>query len=848
MQGESVKRIFMSDPKESEQTPAMRQYLEIKRQHADCLLFYRMGDFFELFFEDAVIASKELEIALTKRGKKSDGSDIPMCGVPAHAYELYLTKLIQKGFKVAICDQTETPEQARQRGARGPLQRMVVRIVTRGTLTEDNLLTSSHNYLLAISPIRKTNSSLSVAIADISTGFFGVETIPDEELFNTITRWDPAEIVMADSTFSEFSHLPNWEVWKPRLTLLPKLRFDVTNAEHLLKSVYDVTTLDVFGKMQTSELQAAGVLVDYVMMTQCCRTITLSPPKILQTKEFLAIDAATRRNLELVSSSSATGSGTLLHVLDKAVTAVGKRLLKERLSAPLLHIPAIEHRLDQVQFFVQNMALCQQLREALAKTQDLERIISRLTLGRASPRDLGALRNTLQKVVLLQQLLTAPEASAWWQDALSGHDALLQMLENALMLELPVFVHQGGFIAVGFDAVLDEARRLKEHADETLQELQNKYAQETGINNLRIRRNNVWGIYIEVSAAQTTKVPFSFVHRQTLTNCTRYTTEELAALEKSINSAETTVLARETELFQELCADVLRQAASLIALSNAIAEIDMASMSAFLAHEYHYTRPTFTEDTSLEICNGRHPVVEMSNKQIGQNFCGNDCTLSKKQRRFLLVTGPNMAGKSTFLRQNAILIIMAQMGMFIPADSAKIGITDRIFSRIGAADDLAYGRSTFMVEMIETASILHQATERSFVILDEIGRGTATYDGLAIAWSVSEYLYQHIQCRTLFATHYHELIQLAEQCKAMCPVTADVKEWEGKIIFLHRMIDGFAQRSYGIHVAQLAGLPKAVILRAQELLHTFEKTGQPLVVPKEKVKSSLKPESQNVLF
>lgn len=804
-------------------TPMMRQYHAIKKKYADCLLFYRMGDFFELFLDDAITASKELDITLTKRGRQANGEDIPMCGVPAHSYEIYLSKLIQKGYRVAICDQTETPDQARKRGAKGPLNREIVRIVTSGTLTEDNLLTANNNYLLAISPFKKDKQPVGIAIADISTGFFGVEYVASNDLFNTVMRWNPSEVILSDTTFTHLSTNEEWNIWKNKLTILPELRFDSTNAQHLLESIYNVQTLDVFGKMHKEEIQAAGVLVDYVMTTQCCRNISLLPPKMILSKEFLTIDAATCRNLELVVSNSENENSSLLAVLDQTVTAAGKRLLVQRLSSPLLDISKIDQRLDTVEIFVQDMALCYQVREILKSTYDIERIISRMSLNRVSPRDLGALRATLHKSQVMQKLLEQCFANTTWNASLIGYDSLIQLLDDALIDELPVYANNGDFIADHFNEQLDEVRQLKRHSSETLMALQSEYSQKTGINTLKIKQNNVWGIYIEVSASQTAKVPFDFIHRQTLTNCSRYTTHELLQLEQAINQAESKALLCELNLFNDICAQVLQRKNDLLNFSHTLAEIDVTATSAFLAVKNHYVRPTFSKDPILEIKNGRHPVVEQTFTNHEQSFSGNDCSMDAEHQRFLLLTGPNMAGKSTYLRQNALIIIMAQMGMFVPADEAVIGIVDRIFSRIGAADDLAYGRSTFMVEMIETSMILHQATSQSFIILDEIGRGTATYDGLAIAWAVSEYLYDHIQGRTLFATHYHELTQLTEQCPAMIAMTAAVREWENKIIFLHKIVKGAGQKSYGIHVAQLAGLPKSIIHRATELLQIFEK-------------------------
>lgn len=827
-------------------TPMMQQYITIKKQHPDSLLFYRLGDFFELFFEDAIIASRELDITLTKRGRKN-GKDVPMCGVPAHSYEIYLAKLIQKGYRVVICDQTETPEEAKKRGAKGPLSRDITRIVTSGTLTEDGLLTAEHNYIMALSLLAKNKKSLAIAIADISTGFFGLEEIVVNDLGNVIARWHPSEIIISDDTFANplWSHL--FEIWKKYLTVFPKARFNETNAEYLLKSIYNVPTLDVFGHLSTLTIQAAGILIDYIMTTQCCRTLSLSTPQLICSQDFLSIDASTRRNLELVNSSSEQKNSSLFAVINKTVTAMGRRLLLEWLSAPLLDIEKIEKRLNDIEIFIKNTKFREKMRECLQNLPDIDRIISRIILGRTSPKDLGALKLALDKAKTIQKELYTYE---FFLTSFSINDELLFLdkeLTQALKNELPVLAREGNFIKDGYDSSLDKMRDLHSHVSENLQNLQSQYIQQTGIHNLKIRRNNVWGIYIEVSSSQIPKIPFDFIHRQTLTNCARYTTSELIDLEQKINQSENTALNRELELFEIIIQQILKKREEFRFLSEILAYLDVIAAGADLAIRNKYVRPQFSTQPLLQIIEGRHPVIEQSFQNQDLSFTVNDCLIDKEKRRFLLVTGPNMAGKSTYLRQNALIIIMAQMGYFVPAKRAFIGIVDQIFSRIGASDDLASGRSTFMMEMIETAAILHQATPRSFVILDEIGRGTATYDGLSIAWSVSEYLYQNIQCRTLFATHYHELTKLSDNFKAIVLITAATREWEDKIIFLHKIIEGCSQKSYGIHVAQLAGLPKAVIHRAAELLNSFEQE-MPLRAKSEKLSVKNTHSSQKELF
>lgn len=834
-------------PSEEALTPMMRQYAEIKQRHPDCLLFYRLGDFFELFFDDAVTASRELGIALTKRGRQK-GQGVPMCGVPAHAYDVYLAKLIQKGYRIAVCDQTETPEEAKKRGSKGPLTRDITRIVTSGTLTEDRLLPTGNNYIAALSLLSPNKSSVALAIADISTGFFGLEEHSVKDLETVLTRWHPTEIIVSDALFEQPELASLWEPWRSTLTLLPKARFDSENAEHVLNSVYNTTTLEVFGTLTPLEIQAAGVLVDYVMTTQCTRTLSLLPPRILHSNEFMMIDASTRRNLELTATTSSQQKSTLLATIDRTVTTLGRRLLTKWLAAPLLDIKAIQRRLDDIEAFVNKPSLRESVRELLEGLPDIERVLARIVLSRSGPRDLGALRTALEKAQELQPLFNTKEKNSLTLAYSDNLARLCQLLEQALKTELPLLMRDGDYICDGYDADLDEFRQLRDHVNDRLLLLQNEYIQKTGIHTLKIRRNNVWGIYVEVSSGQTSKVPFDFIHRQTLTNYTRYTTDELLKLERNIEHAELSALRRENELFLQLRDAILSAKEELLELASQLAYLDVVSAGGELAVTQNYVRPELSEKPVLEIVDGRHPIVEQVVTNQEAIFVANDTHLNSEDRRFLLLTGPNMAGKSTYLRQNALIILLAQMGYFVPASRATIGLVDKLFSRIGASDDLAAGRSTFMMEMIETAAILHQATPQSFVILDEIGRGTATYDGLAIAWSVSEYLYQKIQCRTLFATHYHELLQLSEVFPAFCTLTAATEEWGDKIIFLHKIVDGASARSYGIHVARLAGLPKAVIQRAQEILQTVEKDWAMPEAKIKKVTSELASSLQRELF
>ncbi|MDR2464473.1 MAG: DNA mismatch repair protein MutS [Holosporales bacterium] len=798
-------------------TPTMQQYVDIKKQHPDSLLFYRLGDFFELFFEDAVIAARELDIALTTRCKQS-GKDIPMCGVPVHAYELYISRLIQKGYRVVICDQIETAEEAKTRGAKGPLVRDVTRIVTSGTITEDGLLPAENNYIATISMPNK--NVVAVAIADVSTGFFGIESVSTKCICEVLTKWSPVEIVVSDDMFTNMQQI--LDRWKSKLTILPTTRFNTINSSHLLTSVYNVRSLDIFGLKYSHELQAAGILVDYVMSTQYCKNLSLLPPKIIYTNEYLSIDAATRRNLSLTESYSEQKNSSLFATLNKTQTAAGRRLLLKWLSSPLLNISQIESRLDDIEFFTKNTALSKQISNFLKNVPDIERTMSRIAIGRMIPKDIGIIRFTLNQWHIIQSTLETIDALPSRLRVTTDLTPLLSEITTAFNEDLPTSVKDGNLIVDGFDSALDDIRNIKDNVEANLQSLQNKYIQQTGIYNLKIGKNNIWGIYIEINSSQKTKVPFDFIHKQTLTNCIRYTTNELMELEQRIDNAYTAALNREVQIFEEFALKILVKREEISVVSEILAYIDVITSSAEFSIANKYTRPKFSEEPILTIIEGRHPVIEHAIKNEGSDFVVNDCYLNNDSRKFLLVTGPNMAGKSTYLRQNALIVIIAQAGLFVPAKIAIIGVVDKIFSRIGASDDLASGRSTFMVEMIETATILTQATAQSLVILDEIGRGTATYDGLSIAWSVSEYMYEKIQCRTLFATHYHELTLLADAFNGVVPVTASIHEWEDKIIFQHKIIDGCAQKSYGIHVAQLAGLPKEVIHRATELLKLFE--------------------------
>jgi DNA mismatch repair protein MutS len=819
-------------------TPMMAQYLEIKAAHEGYLLFYRMGDFFELFFDDAMKASAALDIALTKRGRHL-GHDIPMCGVPVHAAEQYLEKLIRKGFRVAICEQIEDPAEAKRRGAKAVVGRKVVRLVTPGTLTEESLLEARAPNLLAA--LGRAGAEYALATADMSTGEFQVCGTSAAEFAAEISRLSPREILAPDALLSESGFAEHLRSLGALLTPLPARNFDSAQGERVLKSLYGVAALDGFGSFMRAELSAAGALVGYLELTQKGKLPTLKILSRSSQDERMGIDAATRRNLELVETLAGERAGSLLSGIDRTLTSAGARQLAVRLSSPLTDVREIAGRQDAVALFLAGPELRQGVREELRRTPDIARALARLALQRGSPRDLGSLRDGIRSARALREKLPllddplkpasgeAGEACETLSLSLERLTALGERLEHLLVPELPAHSRDGGYIAASANAPLDEARALRDESRRVIAKLESRYRQESGVAALRIRHNGILGYFIELTPGHVDKLAASpardmFRHRQTIGGAVRYTTEELSTLATRISEAGERALAIERDLFDSLAGEASRDSEALLALAGAIATLDVAAALGELAARERFVRPKIDDSLAFDIRRGRHPVVETALAQSrAGSFVPNDCNLSAEGGgRIWLVTGPNMAGKSTFLRQNALIAILAQMGAFVPAESAHLGIVDRLFSRVGAADDLARGRSTFMVEMVETATILNRATERSLVILDEIGRGTATFDGLAIAWAAVE----HLQCvnrsRTLFATHYHELTALAERLDSIACVTMRVSEWKESIVFLHEVARGAADRSYGIHVAKLAGLPASVIARAEEVLRALE--------------------------
>jgi len=847
-------------------TPSMVQFLEIKANNQDCLLFYRMGDFYELFFDDAVAAAEALGIVLTRRGKHL-GEDIPMCGVPVHRADEYLQRLIAKGFRVAVCEQLEDPSEAKQRGSKAVLRRNVVRLITAGTVTEESLLDArAANFLTAVFRPAKGGDGAPVALAslDISTGEFEVGEVAAADFPGEIARLAPGEVIAAGALLAG-PHLGKWIAAGTRAaTPVPAATFDSLAGERLLAAQLGVADLGAFGAFSRPELAAVGALLKYVELTQIGRRPCVRAPRRSGASAQLIIDAPTRASLELIRSTSGERKASLLAAIDRTVTGAGARELGLRLASPLRDLEAIGARLDALGFLCDGETLREDIRRTLRHTPDLARAMARLALQRGGPRDLAAVRDSLAAAQACAGLLRAASAGMGLRGGLPGTlasiarrlaacDAALQpLLARALVDDPPHLRRDGGFVRPGCSADLDAQRSLRDDSRKVMTALESKYQGQTGIKALKVRHNNILGYYIEVPAGAAkpmlgAPLDGTFRHRQTMAGAVRFTTVELADTESRIVSAAERALALEQQVFADLAAAIAAAERPLAEVAAALAELDCEAGLAEVAAREGYTRPMLDRSSTFDIRGGRHPVVEQALRSAreGGAFIDNDCILAAapaeaeaaleafgtdvpdgmQPARLWLVTGPNMAGKSTFLRQNALIAVLAQMGSFVPARSAHIGIVDRLFSRVGAADNLASGRSTFMVEMVETAGILNLATSRSLVILDEIGRGTATFDGLAIAWAVVEYLNEVSQCRALFATHYHELTALAGRLTEVANVTMEVREWKDEIVFLHRVKGGAADRSYGIQVGRLAGLPRPVTDRAAEVLALLEKGG-----------------------
>lgn len=820
-------------------TPFMAQYLTIKAQHPDALLFFRMGDFYELFFEDAVRAAEILDITLTSRGEH-DGQPIPMAGVPYHAAEGYLARLIKSGERVAVCEQTESPAEAKKRGSKAIVNREIVRIVTPGTITEDSLLPPRQGQALVAVAFAAGGAEAAFASCDVSTGQFEIRSFAPEQFAETIGALPVTELLLTERDAERPLVQVAQDGLRLPLTYRPNGAASAASGERLLKEAFKIAALDAFGRFAKAELAACAVLLDYLSITQAGADIRLDPPQRATHASGLAIDPATRASLEIDTALDGTRRGTLLATVDRTLTASGARLLAARIARPETAADAITARLDAIEFFLANDHLRDAIRAALKTAPDLERARSRIRLGRGGPRDLAAIAAALkageQAVAEVTRASTNPPPlleTALQALTLSNSPDLAGLvadLAQALADELPTLARDGGFIAMGWDAALDEARTLKSDSRQIIAELQTKYAEQTGIAALKIKFNNVLGYFIDVPARHADPLmqpPLAetFIHRQTLASNVRFSTAELSELAGKISRADDIAKGRELAIFETLCQRVEALSVPMSAAAHALAELDLAAANAEWAMETNAVRPTLVDAPVFDAEGLRHPVVEAALRKQGEGFTANDTCLDARGEntpRLALVTGPNMAGKSTYLRQACLAVILAQAGLYVPARRLTLGLADRVFSRVGASDDLSRGRSTFMVEMVETAAILNQATAKSFVILDEVGRGTSTYDGLAIAWAAVEHLHNTNKCRALFATHYHELTGLAGDLPAATNLSLRAKEWKDELVFLHDVQAGPADRSYGVQVARLAGLPARAVRRAEQVLKKLE--------------------------
>jgi DNA mismatch repair protein MutS len=802
--------VFVSKKKT---TPVRQQYLEIKRRYPDAILFFRLGDFYETFDQDAEIAARELDIVLTSRNI-AKGTRVPMAGIPHHAAENYLGRLIEKGYHVAIC------EQVGDEPVKGLFPRQVVRVVTPGTVVEPGLLPGDkNNYLAAIVVV---DDQVGVAYADISTGEFAAAQLhaPDPQTIvrQELVRLDPAEALLPESLTIE-------DGGSTYLTRLPDWRFEIDRAQEKLQQHFGTATLDGFGLGDKPQaIQAAGALVDYLDESQQPALKLLTELSTYTLDEFMALDAETRRNLELTETlRTGDARGSLLGIVDATQTPMGKRLLRQWIAKPLLDLKRIQRRHDQVEAFFSDGLWRAEVRQALKKVGDLERLTNRSTAGVAGPRDLSALREQVQFLPEVIELISKRKEKALkalFAD-LNPCTKIRELLEEAIADDPPATLANVGVIRVGYSKKLDGVLESSRTAREWIANLEAVERERTGIKNLKVGYNRVFGYYIEISKANAERAPEDYIRKQTLVNAERYITPEMKDYEAQVLTAEDRIREIEAELFREVCRKVGDHAPKLLGTARALGRLDVLAGLAEVAVRKGYVRPELVEEDILEIHDGRHPVVEEF--LVGRRFVPNDA-IYEDAERVRVITGPNMSGKSTYLRQVALISLMAQMGSYIPARSARLGLTDRIFTRIGAQDEIHAGQSTFMVEMVETANILHHATRRSLLILDEIGRGTSTYDGLSIAWAVVEYLHNHprLRSRTLFATHFHELTRLAEVLPGVRNYNVAVSEEGGQVIFLHKIVPGGADRSYGIHVAELAGLPRPVINRAQEILAQLE--------------------------
>jgi len=810
-------------------TPAMRQYHHFKSQYADAILFFRMGDFYETFYEDAKTCSQVLGIALTSRSKDKD--PIPLAGIPYHALDGYLKKMIKAGYKVAICEQVEDPALAK-----GVVKRDVVRLVTPGTLTEESLLDErTGNYLAAVCFARaltgkepRTGSEKEMAglsWVELSTGQFFAQMIEARHVLDELLRLRPVELVVSDDPDAlpkKFTHQVD-ELLAIPITRRPGWVFDPHTAVESLKKQFRSATLEGFGFAEPDcSIAAAGAVLEYLNETQKTTLGHISQLRKVAREKFLQLDQTTLRSLEITRTiRDNAAAGTLLHSIDKTVTAMGARKLRLWICYPLNDLAQIEQRQDAVAELIQLDALRDELRQLLTNVADIERISTRISTNRASPRDLLGLGQALKQLPAIRQILQQCSANLLTQLAQQCDtlDTIAALIETAIDPDAGLSYRDGGVIREGYDEEVDRLRSFCRDGQSWLADYQNQLIQQTGVSTLKVGFNKVFGYYVEISNTHRDKAPPEFVRKQTLKNAERYITDELKRYETEALTSEDRCKKQEEQIFQDIRQQIASQTLHLQQVADAVAKIDILTGLAHIARHRNYCRPQMHEDKDIQFVEGRHPVLDQI---LAERFVPNDLELGNGTADLAIITGPNMSGKSTYIRQAALLVIMAQMGSFVPAQSAQIGLVDRIFTRVGASDELTRGQSTFMVEMIETANITNNATERSLVILDEIGRGTSTYDGLALAWAITEFLATEPKCRTLFATHYHEITELADLLKNVKNLNVAVREWKDEVVFLHKIVPGRTDKSYGIHVAQLAGVPKSIITRSQEILEELE--------------------------
>ncbi len=800
-------------------TPMMRQYLEIKSQYPDAILFFRLGDFYEMFLDDAVTASRILDITLTSRNKNSD-EEVPLCGVPYHSAQPYIAKLVASGHKVAVCEQVEDPK-----SVKGIVKRDVVRVVTPGMVLESDMLTpDENNYLMVLA---RCDNAFGVAVVDISTGEFRVTSVDSvADLGREIDGNQPREIVLCACDEEALREQLAGHFQERMVNVLPEWVFEGDEARQRLYRFFHCDNLDAFGcQHMPAAIRAAGAALYYVQETQKSTVEHIRTLKTYHVQDFMVLDEATRRNLELTATLiDGKRHGSLLGALDRTVTAMGGRKLRQWINQPLIDCPAIVQRHELVSELVDAPLLRDELAQCLDNVYDLERLSARISMASANAKDLVALRHSLEQLPAI--ISQAGELNSAMGTRLGGEidplDDVLQLISAAIADNPPFVLREGGLIRDGYHEELDELRLVSREGKGWIIGLEKKERENTGITTLKVRFNKVFGYYIDVPKTQISKVPDAYERKQTLANSERYFTPELKEYEDKVLGAEERLVALEYDLFQQIRAQVAAQGARIQQTAEALAQLDVMVCFATVAHERNYVQPLMDQGTALTIEEGRHPVIESMN--LGERFIPNDVQLDTETDQLLIITGPNMAGKSTFMRQVALITLMAQVGSLVPAKSAHIGVVDRIFTRVGASDNLARGQSTFMVEMSETANILNHATPRSLIILDEIGRGTSTFDGVSIAWAVAEYLHDNDQvaAKTLFATHYHELTDLALTRERIANFNIAVREWNDQIVFLRKIVAGGASHSYGIQVARLAGLPDAVIGRAKEVLANLE--------------------------